>query len=619
MCDALPVGQLLQCKPPTAFRSSPPRDCEADSGLISRFPPPPALPNDLTSHDWSLMERPRVRKRHRDDGPPQQSKSPANDRKRRRVDESWGRGREKARESTSAVGVRRRWQYPPEFWDRLSEIPLIRSAVAELERRQHTRLPSPFPSPPTEPATEFPPQELARFARHGGPDLRDLRGYPHPAQQHRQQQAGVMSSSARTRLTKSTDPTTNPTTGTTKTKSTTPYNRGFEQHLTDHAIHSTWKSRKPDLHDVRAALTVPRPSLSPSQFPEDAFDSFQENNARAKDEDDVLADVIPAIIGPRQNDHPFARNTVFGNLEPLTDGTIAPAHPDIYYGAYPEELDRSIRDRLSGHIVPSTMLDKPMAPNFFLEVKGPDGSAVVVTRQARYDGAIGSRAMHSLQNYDQEEPSYDGVPATYSSTYHDGTLKLYAHHVTAPTHQDGPPEYHMTQVKGYAMTSDRETFVQGATAFRNVRDLAKQHRDRFIQAANAAALQPMEVNIQADAMETAAMETYDEVSTAVGFTESSDHIDQQHVHNDPSAYTAGATYGYEDDYEAHPASHCPEDHHQEAGPAVPLAHSDDPSMSLTSSFTSGFATDRTQSKRSRPSVSPPSKTSGSHAAKKRIR
>jgi hypothetical protein len=45
----------------------------------------------------------------------------------------------------------------------------------------------------------------------------------------------------------------------------------------------------------------------------------------------------------------------------------------------------------------------------------------------------------------------------------------------------------MTQLKAYALTSDRETFVKGATAFRTAGDLAKEHRDRFIQAANARA------------------------------------------------------------------------------------------------------------------------------------
>lgn len=128
-----------------------------------------------------------------------------------------------------------------------------------------------------------------------------------------------------------------------------------------------------------------------------------------------------------------------------------------------------------------------MAPNFFLKVKGPDGSPAVATRQARYDGAIGTRAMYSLQNHGEEEPLYDNKARTYSSTYHGGTgtLYLYAHHATAPTSGGELTKYYMTQVKVYAMTSDRSTFIQGATAFKNTRDLAKEHRDHFIRAANA--------------------------------------------------------------------------------------------------------------------------------------
>ena len=233
------------------------------------------------------------------------------------------------------------------------------------------------------------------------------------------------------------------------------------------------------------ALAVPRPSLSPSKFSDGAFESFQASNDEAKDEEDTKVHVVPTITGARRADDPSAMNTLFGSLEPLTDGTIAPAKPDIYYGAHPEQLDRPVRDELGHHIIPSTMEDKPMVPNFFVEVKGPDGSASVAQRQARYDGAVGARGMHSLQNYGGDGPVYDGEAHTFSSIYHAGHLQLYAHHVTAPTTPGGRPEYHMTQVKAFAMTSDRESFVQGATAFRNARDLAKQNRDHFIQAANA--------------------------------------------------------------------------------------------------------------------------------------
>lgn len=400
-----------------------------------------------------------------------------------------------AAQDNSSVNHQRAWSYPPEFWDRLSTIPLEREALRELERRTCSQRPFfPPPPPPTgcvpaviQTLTPASVRDLARFARHGGPDLRSLRGYPAPATVPKEHlSVNAMSTSSQSRATKSTDPTTVTKSGTTKSrKSISAYNRGFEQHLTDHGIHTTWKSKRPELEEVKTALVVPRPSLSPSRFSDGAFEMFQETNAQAKDEDDVLADVIPTIAGTREANYPSARNTVFGHLDPLTDGTIVLPKPDIYYGAVPEQLDSTIRNELGHYIVPSTAADKPIAPNFFLEAKGPDGSAAVMMRQARYDGAVGARAMHSLQNYGQEEPVYDDQPYTYSSTYHNGQLQLFAHHATAPTASDGRPEYHTTQLKAYALTGDRETFVQGATSFRNARDLAKQHRDTFIQAANS--------------------------------------------------------------------------------------------------------------------------------------
>lgn len=152
-------------------------------------------------------------------------------------------------------------------------------------------------------------------------------------------------------------------------------------------------------------------------------------------------------------------------------------------------LNTDEEGNLNKLIIPTKHASAPVAPNFFLETKAPSGGADVGLRQALHNGAIGARAIHTLQNYGAEEPPFDGNAYSYSSTYHDGTLKLYAHHVTSPTVPGGRPEYHMTQVRGFAMTSDRETFVQGATAFRNARDLAQMYRDNFIQAANAKARQ----------------------------------------------------------------------------------------------------------------------------------
>ena len=127
--------------------------------------------------------------------------------------------------------------------------------------------------------------------------------------------------------------------------------------------------------------------------------------------------------------------------------------------------------------------------NFFPEGKGEGGRADVAQRQACHDGAAGARAMHSLQIYQLAEPKYEDNANSYSGTYQQGTglLQLYGHHLTTPKSPGGPSEYHMTQLGSYALTHDREAFQKGAGSLRNLRDLAKTHRDDFIDHANQVA------------------------------------------------------------------------------------------------------------------------------------
>lgn len=109
--------------------------------------------------------------------------------------------------------------------------------------------------------------------------------------------------------------------------------------------------------------------------------------------------MIPIIEGDIKDAKYVSGGIPFINLDHLTDGTLIPSNPDIYYGARPEQLNRRVRDELSSYIIPLTQTDLPVAPNFFLAVKGPDGSAAVAKRQASYDGALGARGIHILRSY----------------------------------------------------------------------------------------------------------------------------------------------------------------------------------------------------------------------------
>jgi len=202
-------------------------------------------------------------------------------------------------------------------------------------------------------------------------------------------------------------------------------------------------------------------------------------------------------------------------LVSITNGITANMKPDFYDGARPDDIDAAVSNDLNSLIIPSSTntVRRLVAPSFFLEAKAPWGGADIVKRQAGLDGVLGTRAIYALQNYGTEEPAFDGNIYTYSSTYIDGQLKLYTYYVTLPTAPGGRPKYYMSQIKAFALTSDRDTFVQGATAFRNARDLAQGYHNSFIQTANARA-RNSDVEVPPDA----------EITVAVGDEESTDEF-----------------------------------------------------------------------------------------------
>ena len=202
----------------------------------------------------------------------------------------------------------------------------------------------------------------------------------------------------------------------------------------------------------------------------------------AATESQVLYSVIPTIEGKIKDDRCVARNVLFTNLDPLTEDGLARAKPDIYYGARPEQVDRRVRDELSGHIIPSQRDDLPVAPNFFLEAKHPNESLAVANRQANHNIVLGQRGMDSLLAYGQHQPALNQADAI-TSTYHGGTLKIYTAHST-PTGPSGRPEYHMNQLRSFAMTDTPDSFREGAAACRNARDWAEEQRNKAIMQAN---------------------------------------------------------------------------------------------------------------------------------------
>ncbi|KAJ4359359.1 hypothetical protein N0V85_009450 [Neurospora sp. IMI 360204] len=129
----------------------------------------------------------------------------------------------------------------------------------------------------------------------------------------------------------------------------------------------------------------------------------------------VTQHVVPIIQGDIGDYNCMGIEKLFDNLDYLTDGSTGNANPHYYYGARLQQLDERVFTELGGIIIPSTQLDQPILPNFFLEVKGPDGSLGVAKRQACYDGALGARGMQHLLSYGSSDLVYDNKDYTLTS------------------------------------------------------------------------------------------------------------------------------------------------------------------------------------------------------------
>ncbi|KAI9708413.1 MAG: hypothetical protein M1828_002994 [Chrysothrix sp. TS-e1954] len=290
---------------------------------------------------------------------------------------------------------------------------------------------------------------------------------------------------------------TSPTSSKTpRTKKSSAYGADFEQHLYDHGI--IMKSRVPkpgNLNEINRKLAELRSSLSPSRFSDTAFEAFQAKNDEAQSESDIMSKVLPIVMG--EADIPSSRNIQFNNLAPLTDGEITLDQPDYYEGSRPADLHLRVRKELGDYIVPSTNKSRPCLPNFFAEAKGPSGNAAVVKRQACHDGAMGARAIYKTRLYVDSTTALDNNAYTIASTYSGGSgggfLTLYTTHPTASEDPERTVDYRMTQLNGWHMTGNPDSFRQGASALRNARDWAQEKRKGLITAANSKTVSPIDV------------------------------------------------------------------------------------------------------------------------------
>lgn len=265
----------------------------------------------------------------------------------------------------------------------------------------------------------------------------------------------------------------------------------FRQHLVDYGIHPSSDSMNsshgtdhvPDNWDeLQHMIAKPRPSLSPSQFSDGAFETIY--NATMTSEYSTKT-IFPMIKG--DSDIPSAARLTFDNLLPLTDGTILDARPDFYDGAHPTQTDGQLQEELGPYIIPTTQQQAPTLPNFFAKIQGSNVETAKSSLEACYNGVMGARGIQKIRLFgaDDDELPEDEKAYTFSSIYSNGMLSISAIYPTPSTSEPDDPDYRIVQLDCWALEDSREDFVAGAGALRNARDWAQAQRDRFIAAANA--------------------------------------------------------------------------------------------------------------------------------------
>ena len=375
--------------------------------------------------------------------------------------------------------------FPPSFWDSLSRLFLTSRSLREFDRR------TVWPSLPKQPhltgVAQIDSSKLVEFAKEGGPDLKDLRGFQCPEIERSDLEREAMPKK------KSTAP------------KTSAYDPQFQQHLIDHGCYPTYypsaaasfAARPKNFAAIFASLQ--KPTTSSSTLTEQQFLKFLDQNNVAASELETMSGEIRNLAGEKRDS--TRENVLFNNLVGLImdkkgkESTISGPRVDSYDGNSPTDLDASVREALSPYIVPSTDTTRPCLPNFFLEAKGKKGDSDVVMRQAWHDGCLGARGVHELRAWIDPDTLEDNNAYTLACTYEPGnaTLIVYTIHPHRSSNQkhrriSSMPhrryEYIMSQLDVVNMRKSSASFIEGMRLYENARLWAKEQRDQLYAAAN---------------------------------------------------------------------------------------------------------------------------------------
>jgi len=276
----------------------------------------------------------------------------------------------------------------------------------------------------------------------------------------------------------------------TSSNTTSPYTLNFEKKLLENGITQHDPTNAPaNVGNWKERMEHKLPKKLLSNL-EARFLEFQKTSAAADKEPQVMSFVYPFFRESARKDqlHGAQQNGPCKNWEPLIPppseadedkSTLVTPQPDLWDGIPPHKY-KKLRKKIPQWIIPARTRS-PSLPNFFGEFKSPSGTAGRAQRQACYDGALGARGMHKVQNIGREEgkEKYDKNAYTISFTYGSGSLTAYLHFLTPPKFPGDDIPYNMIMIGGWHLSGSLQGFLAGITAFRNARDMAAELRVQF--------------------------------------------------------------------------------------------------------------------------------------------
>jgi hypothetical protein len=426
------------------------------------------------------------------------------------------------------------------WYDLLSKVYLTKDALrelarrnAELERQTHeagahdppspaysSGLLSPLSSQQSQPEAEIDWKDLTRFARHGGPDLSDLRNVCHsllqefamltcqctapmPPKATRGRKKGErekMGPSApriqprkrgrpskdRSEAADEDEPSTK------KTESTGPFDDNFCAFLTTigvfDATHTDPKAA--DVDEISDRLDLSRQDVTVTDDTVLRLRAVMHGSSHKKT---VCQEVLVTLLGELPLDKLDERggHVNFSELQPLSPVAefgpslpLAFPQPDYYHGAKSVEVHSYLKEHLAAFIMPTADQSLPVAPNLFVVFQGPEGCTQVAECQARHYGAFGARGIHKLETF-RRPLAFDKKIKAITITVVGSSVGIFGTYIIPATSPNQPLSYHNVLLDDHSLCGQRRSCEKGIVAIRNAMDIARTIRVAAIERAKA--------------------------------------------------------------------------------------------------------------------------------------